>query len=168
MKHTSITHNLDAESLEFYLTLQTDSKFYLDEQTPEILFSFGSFHTTDEEIIPTSEHWNKIITTDEIEQHFLRYNVVSSDVDSYVVVNVALNNSPFYIGHIIKILEKSVMIHPVVQRGQIDIDGKWIELLTIDTEVSKDKILEKDVKFVNNTVKTIFTQITRLSLGKKI
>ena len=38
MKHTSITDNLDAESLEFYLTLQTDSKFYLDEQTPEIFF----------------------------------------------------------------------------------------------------------------------------------
>ena len=95
MKHTSITDNLDAESLEFYLTLQTDSKFYLDEQTPEILFSFGSFHTTDEEIISTSEHWNKIITTDEIEQHFLRHNVMPSDVGSYAVVNIALNNSPF-------------------------------------------------------------------------
>ena len=79
---------------------------------------------------------------------------MSSDVDSYVVVNIALNNSPFYIGHIIKILEKSVMIHPIVQRGQIDINGKWMELLTINTEVSKDKILEKDVKFNKDWILT--------------
>ena len=154
MKHTSITDNLDTESLEFYLTLQTNSKFYLAEQTPEHLFSFGPFYTIDEEIIPTSEHWNKIITTDEIEQHFLRHNVMPSDVDSYAVVNIALNNSPFYIGHIIQILEKSVMVHPVVQRGQIDINGKWMELLTINTEVSKDKILEKDVKFNKDWILT--------------
>ena len=154
MKHTSITDNLDTESLEFYLTLQTNSKFYLAEQTPEHLFSFGPFYTIDEEIIPTSEHWNKIITTDEIEQHFLRHNVMPSDVDSYAVVNIALNNLPFYIGHIIQILEKSVMVHPVVQRGKIDIDEKWIELLTITTEVSKDKILEKDVKFNKDWILT--------------
>ena len=29
LKHTSITNNLDTESLEFYLTLQINSKFYL-------------------------------------------------------------------------------------------------------------------------------------------
>ena len=41
-----------------------------------------------------------------------------------------------------------------MQRGQIDIDEKWIELLTIDTEVSKDKILEKDVKFNKDWILT--------------
>ena len=140
--------------MEFYVTLQTDSKFYLVEESPEHLFSFGPFYKTDEEIIPTSTNWNRIITTDEAEQDFLRYNVVESDVDSYVVVNIQLKNSPFYIGHIIQNNEKSVMIHPIVQRGQIDINGKWVELLGVTTEVSKDKILEKEVKFNKDWILT--------------
>ena len=67
-KHTFITNNLDTDSLEFYLTLQTNSKFYLVEESPEHIFSFGSFYTTDEQIIPTSENLNRIIKTHEIEQ----------------------------------------------------------------------------------------------------
>ena len=77
-----------------------------------------------EQIIPTSENLNRVIKTYEIEQYFLRYSIVESDVGSYVIVNIALNNLPFYIGYIVQNLEKSVMIHPIVQRDQIDINRK--------------------------------------------
>ena len=49
---------------------------------------------------------------------------MESNVGSYVIVSIALNNSPFYIGDVVENLEKSVIIYPIVQRGQIDINRK--------------------------------------------
>ena len=68
---------------------------------------------------------------------------MESDVGSYAIVSIVLNNSPYYIGHVVENLEKSVMIYPIVQRGQIDINGKWVKLLSITVEVSKNTILKK-------------------------
>ena len=98
---------------------------------------------------------NREITTDEKEQYFLRYGIQESDVGSFVIVNIPLRISPFYIGHIFQINEFSVNIHPLVQHlEKWNLDEKWDEFLKTTVEISMDKILVKDVKFTKAFILT--------------
>ena len=155
IKNPSITNSFETSCTEFYLYLQSNSTFYLIEDPPEFLFSFGFFFTQMEKVVYNSEGLNREITTDEIEQHFLRYGIQNTDVGSIVIVNIPIRVSTFYFGHIVQINEFSVKIHPVVQRSeQWNLDEKWEELSKVTVEISMEKILAKDVKFTKTFILT--------------
>ena len=155
IKNPSITNSFETSCTEFYLYLQSNSTFYLIEDPPEFLFSFGFFFTQIEKVVYNSEGLNREITTDEIEQHFLRYGIQNTDVGSIVIVNIPIRVSTFYFGCIVQINEFSVKIHPVVQRSeQWNLDEKWEELSKVTVEISMEKILAKDVKFTKTFILT--------------
>ena len=155
IKNPSITASFDTSCSEFYLCLQSNSTFYFTEDPPEYLFSVGSFFTQIEKVAYNSEGLNREITTDEIEQHFLRYGIQESDVGSIVIVNIPTRVSRFYFGRILQINEFSVHIHPLVQREEEwNLDEKWEQLSKVTVEISMDKILAKDVKFTKTFILT--------------
>ena len=150
LNNSSITNNLDPESHEFYLQLQTNSFFYFSSTSSQQLFHLGPYHVLDNPPITYAPNVNNFITTDFIQQHLLRYSVVESDINSNIVVNLHCGNFPFYLAKVVEIKEDLVVCNPFVQHGTFTFDNKWFQLCYAPQTISKDKIIAKGVTFTQN------------------
>jgi hypothetical protein len=98
LSSSAIVKDLNSANKEFYLQLYANTKFYLVDQLLQNFVNLGLFYNVSEEMLVYGPHINKFIEIDIIQQHFIRYGILETDIGSVVIANIPFGNFPFTSG----------------------------------------------------------------------
>ena len=151
MTHSSIVENLDTVNLEYYLILQTNFTFYIDQQAKFPFFSLGSYLHVASEIPAIPNDANIVITVDDVEQHLLRFGIVYDDIGSLVILDFPCGSQPFTLAEVVSVQDTTLKMVPYVQQS-FDLSKEWTKASPLAHSISKNKVLAKHVTLTKHGI----------------
>ncbi len=81
---------------------------------------------------------------DDVQQHFLCYEIVESDLDSFILLHLLYADQSFTLAKVIEVDEITLNILPYIQEN-FSLDGEWKLAPNLTCTVSKTIIIAKQV-----------------------
>ena len=151
MSNSGIVENLDTANKEYYLILQTNSIFYINQQATFPFFSLGTYIHIAHEIAVLPNDVNLMITVDDVQQHLLCFGIVDQDIGSLVILDLACGTQSFTLAEVVSVQDITFKIIPYVQQN-FDLNKEWTKLPSLASSVSKSKVLAKRVTLTKHGI----------------
>ena len=151
MSNSGIVENLDTANKEYYLILQTNSIFYINQQATFPFFSLGTYIHIAHEIAVLPNDVNLMITVDDVQQHLLCFGIVDQDIGSLVILDLACGTQSFTLAEVVSVQDITFKIIPYVQQN-FDLNKEWTKVSSLASSVSKSKVLAKRVTLTKHGI----------------
>jgi hypothetical protein len=81
----------------------------------------------------------------------IRFGIIREDIGSIIIAKVSFGNFPFTIGMVNEVEQNLVQIIPFGQ-SVCDLSLPWIEMPSLMVQISKDRIVQKNITFTQKIV----------------
>jgi hypothetical protein len=150
--HTnSITEHLDIHNKEYYLQLQSNTKCFLVSVEKQSFLSYGTYYDNYISTIVAPPNITTFIDIDVIQQHLLRYGVVSEDIGSMVFADMKCGDWNFTLAEITEVGDLTITIIPWIQQIY-NLDFEWQRMDSLKCEILKSLIIAKEVHLTQKNI----------------